>query len=118
MDRLVHGEDRKQNYLLPEMLEDCIGEENPVRFIDAFIENIRPQLAEMGFTHATQKDHGRMAYDPCIMLKLYIYGYFYGIRSSRKLAREAKINIEVMWLLQRLTPDCRTIANFRLAIKI
>lgn len=113
MDRLVHGEDRKQSYLLPEMLEDCIGEENPVRFIDAFIENIRPQLAEMGFTHATQKDHGRMAYDPCIMLKLYIYGYFYGIRSSRKLAREAKINIEVMWLLQRLTPDFRTIANFR-----
>lgn len=109
--RHVQGKDRNQITLFPQTLEDRIEDDNPVRFIDEFVNQI--DLKELGFTHAQTKDVGRKPFDPSDMLKLYIYGYVIGVRSSRKLETEAKRNIEVIWLLSELVPDYRTIASFR-----
>jgi len=111
MSRFIRGEDRDQTALFPESLDDYIGEDNPVRFIDAFIETL--DLDGLGFQRAIPKDTGRPPYDPADLLKLYVYGYLNGIRSSRKLERECGRNVELLWLLRRLSPDFKTIADFR-----
>jgi transposase len=107
----VEGKDRKQAILFPDHLDDYVSEDNPVRFVDAFVE--AQNLGELGFSRAEPKDMGRPAYHPGLLLRLYLYGYLNNIRSSRKLEREAKRNIELMWLMEMLTPDYRTIADFR-----
>lgn len=107
----VDGKDRKQAILFPDHLDDYVGEDNPVRFVDAFVE--AQDLGDLGFSRAEPKDMGRPAYHPGLLLRLYLYGYLNNIRSSRKLEREAKRNIELMWLMEMLTPDHKTIADFR-----
>jgi transposase len=107
----IEGEDRKQTVLFPEVLEDYITEENPVRFIDVFIEGL--DLSEMGFQRAIPKETGRPPYDPGDLLRLYVYGYLNRTRSSRQLEREAGRNVELMWLMRKLRPDFKTIADFR-----
>lgn len=107
----IGGEDRKQAVLFPEVLEDYISEENPVRFMDVFIEGL--DLCEMGFGRAVPKETGRPPYDPGDLLRLYVYGYLNRTRSSRQLEREAGRNVEVMWLMRKLRPDFKTIADFR-----
>jgi transposase len=109
--RYVTGTDRSQTTLLPEVLDDYIQDENPVRFIDAYVDNL--DLVELDFTYSETKETGRKPYNPADMLKLYIYGYLNKIRSSRQLERAAHRNIELMWLLRRLQPDFKTIADFR-----
>jgi transposase len=107
----IEGEDRKQTMLFPEVLEDYITEENPVRFIDVFIEGL--DLSEMGCQRAIPKETGRPPYDPGDLLRLYVYGYLNRTRSSRQLEREAGRNVELMWLMRKLRPDFKTIADFR-----
>jgi transposase len=107
----IEGEDRKQTVLFPEVLEDYISEENPVRFIDVFIEGLN--LSELGFLKAIAKETGRPPYDPGDLLRLYVYGYLNRTRSSRQLEREAGRNVELMWLMRKLRPDFKTIADFR-----
>ena len=108
----VRGQDRDQSILFPGSIEEYIDQDNTVRVIDEFVDSL--DLEELGFTHFEPKDlGGRPAYDPYDLLKLYLYGYLIGIRTSRKLARECKRNIELMWLLKKLTPDFRTISDFR-----
>jgi transposase len=107
----IEGQDRKQAVLFPEILEDYISEENPVRFIDVFIEGL--DLSEMGFGRAVAKETGRPPYDPGDLLRLYVYGYLNRTRSSRQLEREAGRNVELMWLMRKLRPDFKTIADFR-----
>jgi transposase len=107
----IRGVTRNQVILFPETVEDYITEDNPVRFIDAFAASL--DLAELGFARWTPAETGRPAYDPADLLRLYLYGYLNRVRSSRMLEREAKINIEVMWLLGKLRPDFKTIADFR-----
>ena len=111
MGRYVEGQDRQQVTLLPECLEDYIAEENPVRVVDAFVEEL--DLQALGFQRATPADTGRPAYHPAVLLKIYIYGYLNRIASSRRLERECQRNVELMWLTGRLTPDFKTIADFR-----
>jgi transposase len=111
MKRFVTGIDRGQSTLLPECLEDFIGEGNPVRAIDAFVDALN--LAAMSFEGADPAATGRPSYHPSVLLKLYIYGYLNRVQSSRRLEREAGRNVEVMWLLGRLAPDHKTIADFR-----
>jgi len=105
------GADRHQIMLLPESIEQLVDEENPVRVIDAFVDGLN--IEKLGFTKAKPAETGRPPYDPRDLLKLYIYGYFNKIRSSRKLMKECQRNIELFYLLRRLTPDFRTIADFR-----
>lgn len=107
----IEGADRHQIMLLPESIEQMVDEENPVRVIDAFVDGL--SIEKLGFTKAKPAETGRPAYDPRDLLKLYIYGYFNKIRSSRKLMKECQRNIELFYLLRRLTPDFRTIADFR-----
>lgn len=107
----MRGLTRNQVMLFPESVEDYITEDNPVRFIDAFVASL--DLAALGFTHATPAQTGRPAYDPADLLRLYLYGYLNRVRSSRMLERETKVNLEVMWLLGKLSPDFKTIADFR-----
>jgi transposase len=107
----IEGEDRKQSVLFPEVLDDYISEENAVRFIDVFIEEL--DLSELGFVKAIPKETGRPPYDPGDLLRLYVYGYLNRTRSSRQLEREAGRNVELMWLLRKLRPDFKTIADFR-----
>jgi transposase len=107
----IEGEDRKQTVLFAEVLDDYISEENPVRFIDVFIEGLN--LSELGFLKAIPKETGRPPYDPGDLLRLYVYGYLNRTRSSRQLEREAGRNVEVMWLMRKLRPDFKTIADFR-----
>lgn len=107
----IRGESREQIYLLPETIDDYIGAENPVRFLDVFVEQL--DLAALGFAHATPADTGRPPYDPADLLRLYLYGYLNRIRSSRRLETEAGRNLELMWLLRKLRPDFKTIADFR-----
>ena len=109
--RYIQGQSRNQLTFLPECLEDSIGEDNPVRVIDAFVDGLDLDLA--GFNRTAPARTGRPAYDPRILLKLYVYGYFNRIRSSRKLMTECTRNIELFYLLGRLTPDFRTISDFR-----
>src|SRR6266852_4070849 len=111
MKRFVEGADRGQTTLFPECLEDWIGEDNPVRAIDAFVEEL--ELAELGFDGVDPEATGRPSYHPSVLLKLYIYGYLNRVSSSRRLEREAGHNVEVMWLVGRLVPDHKTIADFR-----
>src|SRR6266513_2256338 len=107
----IRGVNRNQVILFPESVEDYITEENPVRFIDAFVSSF--DLAQLGFTRAQPAETGRPAYDPGDLLRLYLYGYLNRVRSSRMLERETKVNIEMMWLLGKLSPDFKTIADFR-----
>ena len=107
----IEGVDRDQQVLFPEVLDDYVGPENPVRFIDAFVASL--DLTALGVQRATPPATGRPAYDPGDLLRLYIYGYLYRLRSSRKLEQETHRNVEVMWLLHKLTPDFKTIADFR-----
>jgi transposase len=107
----IRGVTRNQVILFPESVDDYITEDNPVRFIDAFVASL--ELAELGFARATPAETGRPAYDPGDLLRLYLYGYLNRVRSSRMLEREAKVNLEVMWLLGKLAPDFKTIADFR-----
>jgi transposase len=107
----IPGTDRSQLLLLPESVDDYVGPDNPVRFIDAFVDGL--DLAAAGFGRVEAKSTGRPGYDPADLLKLYIYGYLNRVRSSRRLEAETHRNIEVMWLLRRLTPDFKTIADFR-----
>jgi len=107
----IEGIDRAEVLLFPESLDDYITPENPVRFIDAFVASLN--LGELGFGRTTPASTGRPAYDPATLLKLYVYGYLNRIRSSRLLEREAGRNVEVMWLVGKLAPDFKTIANFR-----
>ena len=111
MSQFIQGGDRNQSTLFPESLDDYIGQDNPVRFIDAFVDTL--DLDGLGFLRAIPKDTGRPPYDPADLLKLYIYGYLNGIRSSRRLERECGRNVELLWLLRRLSPDFKTIADFR-----
>src|SRR5260370_1216079 len=107
----IRGTARNQVILFPEAVEDYITEDNPVRFIDAFISSLN--LNELGFARATPAETGRPAYAPGDLLRLYLYGYLNRVRSSRMLERETKVNLEVMWLLGKLAPDFKTIADFR-----
>lgn len=107
----VQGQNRNQATLFPERLDDLIGEDNAVRVIDAFVDSL--DLKALGFAHIEAKATGRPPYHPGDLLKLYLYGYMYRIRSCRRLERECHKNIEVLWLLNRLAPDFKTIANFR-----
>jgi transposase len=111
MKRFVSGVDRGQSTLLPECLDDFIDESNPVRVIDAFVDAL--DLGELGFDGVIPEATGRPSYHPSLLLKLYIYGYLNRVQSSRRLEREAGRNVEVMWLLGRLVPDHKTIADFR-----
>lgn len=107
----IEGANRGEVLLFPEALDDYITAENPVRFIDAFVASL--DLGELGFSRATPAATGRPAYAPADLLKLYIYGYLNRVRSSRLLEREAGRNVEVMWLVGKLRPDFKTVANFR-----
>ena len=111
MRRFVEGADRSQSSLFPQYLEDWIGEDNPVRVIDVFVDEL--DLAELGFSVVDPEVTGRPSYHPSVLLKLYIYGYLNRVQSSRRLEREASRNVEVMWLTGRLVPDDKTIADFR-----
>jgi len=111
MKRFVEGSDREQATLFPESLEDWVGEDNPVRVIDVYVDEL--DLAELGFAGVDPKTTGRPSYHPSVLLKLYIYGYLNAVHSSRRLEREAGRNVEVMWLTRRLAPDHKTIADFR-----
>ena len=111
MRRFVAGVDRGQGTLFPERLEDWIGEDNAVRVIDVFVEEL--DLAGLGFGGVDPQAIGRPSYHPSVLLKLYIYGYLNRVQSSRRLEREAGRNVEVMWLTGRLAPDHKTIADFR-----
>jgi len=111
MKRFVEGEVRGQALLFPERLDEYIADENPVRAVDAFVEEL--DLGAAGFKGAEPAETGRPSYHPAVLLKLYIYGYLNRIPSSRRLEREAQRNVELMWLTGRLAPDFKTIADFR-----
>lgn len=107
----IAGTDRTQAVLLPEVLDDYVGADNPVRFLDAFVAQL--DLGALGFQRAVPAETGRPGYDPGDLLRLYLYGYLHRIRSSRRLEQETHRNVELMWLVRRLTPDFKTIADFR-----
>ena len=111
MKRFVEGEDRSQSTLFPERLDDYICEDNPVRAIEAFVEEL--DLTVLGFDGAEPETTGRPAYHPSTLLKIYIYGYLNRIQSSRRLERETQRNLELIWLTGKLMPDFKTIADFR-----
>lgn len=111
MKRFVQGEARSQMSLLPASLDDYVSEDNPVRVVEAFIDTL--DLEKLGFAGMVPQVTGRPAYHPSVMLKLYVYGYLNRVHSTRRLERECQRNIELMWLTGRLTPDFKTIANFR-----
>jgi transposase len=111
MGRFVEGEDRRQSLLLPDSLDDYVTEDNPVRVVEVFIDEL--DLGALGFAGVQPAATGRPAYHPSTMLKIYLYGYLNRVQSSRRLEREAQRNIELMWLTGRLAPDFKTIANFR-----
>jgi transposase len=111
MKRFVEGEDRRQGALLPHCLDDYVTENNPVRVIEAFIDEL--DLATLGFDGVVPETTGRPAYHPATLLKIYLYGYLNRVQSSRRLEREAQRNTELMWLTGRLAPDFKTIADFR-----
>jgi transposase len=111
MKRFIEGADRNQSTFLPACLDDWIDESNPVRVVDAFVDGLG--LKQQGFDGMVPGVTGRPSFHPSALLKLYIYGYLNRIQSSRRLEREAKRNLEVIWLVRRLTPDDKTIADFR-----
>jgi transposase len=107
----ISGFERSQILLLPEAVDDYVGVDNPVRFLDAFVDEL--DLSAAGFARVAAKATGRPGYSPADLLKLYIYGYLNRVRSSRRLEMESHRNIEVIWLLRSLKPDFKTIADFR-----
>ena len=107
----IKDRDRNQTGFLPNCIDDYVDDDNPVRIIDAFVDTL--DLVKLGFEKATPAYTGRPGYDPADLLKLYIYGYMNKIRSSRKLMAECRRNIEIFFLINELTPDFRTIADFR-----
>jgi transposase len=107
----IYGEDRDQAALLPAAIEDYVAADAPVRVIDAFVDGLN--VGELGFGRSIPAATGRPPYDPRDLLKLYIWGYFNEVRSSRRLERECRRNLEAMWLLRGLSPDFKTIADFR-----
>jgi transposase len=109
MGRFIEGSDRRQELLLPACIEDYVGEDSPVRVIDAFVDAL--DLAALGFEGAAAT--GRPGYHRATLLKLYVYGYLNQVQSSRRLEREAGRNVELMWLTGKLAPDFKTIADFR-----
>ena len=111
MKRFVEGEDRRQGVLLPEFLDDYVAEDNPVRVIEVFVDEL--DLRALGFEGVVPETTGRPAYHPATMLKIYVYGYINQIQSSRRLERETARNVEMMWLTGWLAPDFKTIADFR-----
>src|SRR5437762_14195365 len=106
----IAGSDRTEALLLPEVLDDYIAPENPVRFIDAFVGQL--DLGKAGSTNAQLQETGRPPYDPGDSLRLYLYGYLNRVRSSRGLEREATCNLELIWLSRKLRPNFTTIADF------
>lgn len=111
MERHASGGNRDQMNLLPMSLDDMIAEDNVVRAIDTIVDNM--DITSLGFTHSETAVTDRRPYNPVDMFKIYIYSYFNGIRSSRKIEKECYRNIEVMWLINELKPDFKTIADFR-----
>ena len=111
MSEHVNGTHRDQTVLFPNTIDQYVDKENPVRFIDAFVDSLN--LEKLGFKHSMPADTGRPSYNPSDILKLYIYGYLNQVRSSRKLEKECHRNVEVMWLMKKLAPDHKTIADFR-----
>jgi transposase len=111
MTRFVVGAERSQSTLFPERLEDYLSEDNPVRAIDVFVDEL--DLAKLGFGGVEPEATGRPAYHPTTLLKIYVYGYLNRVQSSRRLERECQRNIELVWLTGRLMPDFKTIADFR-----
>lgn len=111
MKRFIKGECRTQTTLLPESIDDYITDTNPVRIVDVFVDEL--DLGKLGFDGVEPAITGRPSYHPAILLKIYIYGYLNRIQSSRRLEKETQRNVELMWLVGRLTPDFKTIANFR-----
>ena len=111
MARFIEGQDRHQITLLPESLDDFIAEDNAVRVVDAFVNEL--DLAELGFEGVQAAETGRPPYHPTVLLKIYVYGYLNRVQSSRRLERECQRNLELMWLTGRLAPDFKTIADFR-----
>jgi transposase len=111
MKRFIEGADRTQVSLLPACVDDYVSEDNPVRVVEAFVDQL--DLREMGFESVAPEATGRPAYHPSVLLKIYIYGYLNRVQSSRRLEHETQRNIELMWLTGRLMPDFKTIANFR-----
>ncbi|MGB9172182.1 MAG: transposase, partial [Bradyrhizobium sp.] len=109
--RYIRGGDRNQASFLPARIDDYVATDAAVRVIDAFVEGL--DMVGLGLVRATPAATGRPGYDPRDLLKLYIYGYLNEVRSSRKLERECRRNVELMWLLGRLAPDFKTIADFR-----
>lgn len=107
----ILGQSRTQTTLFPEALDDFVTEDNSVRVVDLFVESL--DLETLGFERVVAKGKGRPDYHPAILLKLFIYGYLNRIQSSRRLEKESLRNIELMWLLSRLMPDFKTIADFR-----
>ena len=105
MPRFIEGQDRHQVTLLPESLDDFITEDNAVRVVDAFVNEL--DLAELGFEGVQAAETGRPSYHPTVLLKIYIYGYLNRVQSSRRLERECQRNLEVMWLTGRQAPDFR-----------
>jgi len=110
MSGFIVGDDRSQATLFPERLDDYIAEDSGVRVIDVFIDEL--DISGLGFK-TEPSDTGRPGYHPRIMLKIYVYGYLNRVQSSRRLERESQRNVELMWLTGRLTPDFKTIADFR-----
>jgi transposase len=110
-DSYVEGLPRKQTFVLPKTIEEYVAQDNPIRFIDAYADKL--DMQKLGFTHSIPKELGRPSYNPKDLCKLYLYGGLNHIRSSRKLERECKTNLEAMWLLRGLAPDFKTIADFR-----
>src|SRR5208337_261070 len=111
MSEHVTGHHRKQSVLFPNILDDYVDKQNSVRFIDVFIDSLN--LEKLGFKHSVLADTGRPSYNPSDLLKLYVYGYLNQVRSSRKLEKECHRNVEVIWLMKKLAPDFKTIADFR-----
>ena len=111
MKRFIEGECGTQTTLMPESLDDYVSQTNPVRVVDVFVDEL--DLFKLGFSRVEPAVTGRPSYHPSVLLKLYIYGYLDRIQSSRRLEKEAQRNVELMWLTGRLTPDFKTIANFR-----
>lgn len=111
MRRFIEEASRSQGVLLPETIEEYVAEENPVRVIDAFVESL--DLAKLGFERVEPEATGRPGYHPATMLKIYLYGYLNRIQSSRRLEQEAHRNLALMWLVGRLAPDFKTLADFR-----
>jgi transposase len=111
MTRFAVGDDRSQSTLFPERLDDYLGEDNPVRAIDVFVDEL--DLAEPGFGGVEPEATVRPAYHPATLLKIYVYGYLNRVQSSRRLERDCQRNIKLVWLTGRLMPDFKTIADFR-----